>query len=99
RRHGLRPIDESDAIVRHVVTFGRVLREGGLEIGPGRIADALRGLDHVDLTLRDDVYWTLRSTFVTRHDEIAVFDRAFQSWFLRSALRPFELPAAPRDTR
>ena len=69
-----------NAVVRHVVTFGRVLREGGLEVGPGRIADALRGLDHVDLTLRDDVYWTLRSTLVTRHDEIAVFDRAFQAF-------------------
>src|SRR5262249_9764637 len=80
------------AIVRHVVPFGRVLREGGLEIGPGRIADALRGLDHVDLTLRDDVYWTLRSNFVTRHDELAVFDRAFRTWFLRSELRALELP-------
>lgn len=97
RRRGLQPANH--AIVRHVVTFGRVLREGGLEIGPGRIADALRGLDHVDLTLHDDVYWTLRSTFVTRRDEIDVFDRAFRAWFLRAALRPFELPAAPSESR
>ena len=34
-----------DAIVGHVVTFGRVLREAGLEIGPGRLTDALRALD------------------------------------------------------
>ena len=79
------------------MTFGRVLREGGLEIGPGRIADALRGLDHVHLASRDDVYWTLRSSFVTRREEIDVFDRAFQAWFLR-ALRPFELPAT-RESR
>ena len=26
------------AVVRHVVVFGRVLREGGLEVGPGRVA-------------------------------------------------------------
>jgi uncharacterized protein with von Willebrand factor type A (vWA) domain len=81
-----------------VVTFGRVLREGGLEIGPGRIADALRGLDHVDLTLRDDVYWTLRSNFVTRREEIAVFDRAFDAWFLRAGLQPFRPPRPPRET-
>jgi uncharacterized protein with von Willebrand factor type A (vWA) domain len=87
------------AIVRHVVTFGRVLREGGLEIGPGRIADALRGLDQVDLTLRDDVYWTLRSNFVTRHDEISVFDRAFQTWFLRTELRALELPPTPGESK
>jgi uncharacterized protein with von Willebrand factor type A (vWA) domain len=74
-----------------------VLREGGLEVGPGRIADALRGLDLVDLSLRDDVYWTLRASFVTRHDEIDVFDRAFHAWFLRNALRPFEPPVAARE--
>ena len=85
--------------MRHVVTFGRVLREGGLEVGPGRIADALHGLDHVDLSLRDDVYWTLRASFVTRHEEIEVFDRAFQAWFLRSALQPFEPPVPQREPR
>ena len=46
--------------VRQVVTFGRVLREAGLEVGPGRLADALTGLDAVELARRDDVYWTLR---------------------------------------
>jgi uncharacterized protein with von Willebrand factor type A (vWA) domain len=76
-----------------------VLREGGLEVGPRRIADALRGLDHVDLTSRDDVYWTLRANFVTRHDEIEVFDRAFDAWFLRAPLEPFAPPAAPKQPR
>ena len=45
-----------DAVVRKLVTFGRILREAGLEVGPGRLQDALRGLDAVDLTRRDDVY-------------------------------------------
>jgi uncharacterized protein with von Willebrand factor type A (vWA) domain len=80
------------AVVRHVVTFGRILRQAGLEVGPGRIADALAGLDHVDLTHREDVYWTLRSNLVTRRDEIDVFDRAFRAWFLRAPLRPVEGP-------
>ena len=73
-----------DAIVGHVVTFGRVLREAGLEIGPGRVTDALRALDAVDLARRDDVYFSLRQTLVSRHDELAVFDRAFDAWFLRA---------------
>ena len=33
----------SEALTRHIVTFGRVLREAGMEVGPGRVADALRG--------------------------------------------------------
>ena len=78
----------ADAVVRHVVTFGRVLREAGLEVGPGRLADALTGLDHVDLTQRDDVYWTLRQTLVSRHDDLEAFDRAFRAWFLRAPTAP-----------
>jgi uncharacterized protein with von Willebrand factor type A (vWA) domain len=81
-----------DAIVGHVVTFGRVLREAGLEIGPGRVTDALRALDSVDLARRDDVYFSLRQTLVSRHDELSVFDRAFEAWFLRTpVLRPERL--------
>jgi uncharacterized protein len=76
-----------------------VLREGGLEVGPGRIAGALRGLDEVDLTRRDDVYWTLRSNLVARQDEIAAFDRAFQAWFLGAQLQPFELAEQKAESR
>jgi uncharacterized protein with von Willebrand factor type A (vWA) domain len=86
-------------VVRQVVTFGRCLREGGLEIGPGRLADALTGLSHVDVTRTDDVYWTLRATLVTRADEIETFDRAFQAWFLRSPSRPEGRRAEPPPTR
>ena len=89
---------QADGVVGHVVTFGRVLRQAGLEVGPGRIADGLRGLDQVDLTRRDDVYWTLRANFVTRHDELAIFDRAFDAWFLRAPHSPFEVPPPPQAT-
>lgn len=84
-----------DAITRHVVTFGRVLREAGLEIGPGRVIDALRALDAVDLTRQPDVYFALRQTLVSRHDELDLFDRAFGAWFLRAPVLP---PARARST-
>jgi uncharacterized protein len=76
------------AIVRHVVTFGRVLREVGIEVGPGRAADAVTGLGAVDLTRQEDVYFTLRQTLVSRHDELELFDRAFVAWFLRGPIAP-----------
>ena len=81
----------SEALTRQVVTFGRVLREAGLEVGAGRLVDALRGLDEVGVTRQDDVYWTLRTTLVARREEIEPFDRAFQAWFLRT---PFSAAAA-----
>ncbi len=83
------------AVVRHVVVFGRVLREGGLEIGPRRVADALRGLDAIDLARQEDVYWTLRQTLVTRREELEIFDRAFNAWFLRTPARPRAREAEP----
>jgi uncharacterized protein len=79
---------QGTAIVGHVVTFGRVLREAGIEVGPGRVADAVRGLDAVDLAKQEDVYFTLRQTLVSRHDELELFDRAFRAWFLRGPVAP-----------
>ena len=76
------------AVVRHVVVFGRVLREGGLEVGPRRITDALRGLDAIDLGRQEDVYWTLRQSLVSRREDLPTFDRAFDAWFLRVASSP-----------
>jgi uncharacterized protein with von Willebrand factor type A (vWA) domain len=88
-------VASGDAIVGHVVTFGRVLREAGLEIGPGRSTDAVRALGAVDLARRDDVYFSLRQTLVSRRDELAVFDRAFDAWFLRAPVEPASGEQAP----
>jgi hypothetical protein len=73
----------AEPIVAQVVTFGRCLREAGLEVGPGRLGDALTGLAEVDVGNPEDVYWTLRTTLVTKVEEIDAFDRAFQAWFMR----------------
>jgi uncharacterized protein with von Willebrand factor type A (vWA) domain len=88
-----------NSVVRHVVTFGRVLREAGLEVGPGRIQDALLGLDAVDLTRQDDVYWTLRTTIVSRREELEAFDSAFHAWFLGIGRKPELRPVAPPPQR
>jgi uncharacterized protein len=82
--------------VRQVVTFGRVLREAGLEVGPGRVATALEGLDSVELARQEDVYWTLRQTLVSRREDIEAFDTAFHAWFLRVAAPRRDAPAPPR---
>jgi uncharacterized protein with von Willebrand factor type A (vWA) domain len=87
----------AEPLVRQVVTFGRVLREAGLEVGPGRVIDALAGLDAVELERRDDVYWALRQTLVSRVEDLEAFDRAFAAWFLRAPeLAP---PRTPRTER
>jgi uncharacterized protein len=79
------------AVVGKLVGFGRVLRESGVEVGPGRLADALRGLDAVELSDRTQVYHALRCTLVSRHDDVAPFDAAFAEFWERA---PAEAPPA-----
>ena len=77
-----------DAVLEKMVGFGRVLREAGMEVGPGRLQDALRGLDVVGLTRREDVYHTLRCTLVARREEMDAFDAAFVAYWERAPRTP-----------
>jgi uncharacterized protein len=76
------------AVARKLVTFGRILREAGLEVGPGRLQDALRGLDAIDLADRDQVFHALQCTLVSRHDDLPVFDAAFAAFWERDPREP-----------
>jgi uncharacterized protein with von Willebrand factor type A (vWA) domain len=85
-----------DAVVRKLVTFGRILREAGVEVGPGRLQDAVHALDAVSLATRDEVYAALACTLVSKRDDLEIFDRAFRAWFERAptkglAQRPVDL--------
>ena len=70
-----------DLVVRGLARFGADLRRAGLEVGPGRLQDALRALDHVDLRRRDDVRVALACTLVGRAEDRAPFDDVFAAWF------------------
>jgi uncharacterized protein len=85
-----------EPFLRGIVSFGHALRDAGFEVGPDRIGDALRGLEAVDPSRREDAYWVLRQTLVSRADQIETFDRVFADWFLGGAgiAAPLQAPAA-----
>jgi hypothetical protein len=70
-----------ELIVARLSRFGRVLRAGGLEVGPGRIQDALLALTAVDIGSREETYWALRCTLVSRHSDLETFDEAFARFY------------------
>lgn len=67
--------------IENLLTFGRVLRRLGLDVHPGRMLDVAEALQHVDIGSRDDVYYTCRTLLVHRHDDLELFDRAFEAFW------------------
>ena len=69
------------AFATNVLLFGRVLRRAGLEVHHGRLLDALRALEWIDVGSRVDVASTLRCLLVHNRDDLARFDAAFDQFF------------------
>ena len=64
-----------------VTSFSRALRDRGLNVTPGTSIDAVRVLAAIDIGDRRDVYFALRSLFITRLQDLAVFDALFDEWW------------------
>jgi uncharacterized protein len=71
----------SGNIADNVVGFARALRAAGIPVGPGAIIDAVNALQLIEIGNRADVYATLESIFVTRHEHALVFAQAFDLFF------------------
>ncbi|MFZ5733538.1 MAG: vWA domain-containing protein [Pseudomonadota bacterium] len=68
-------------IADNIVGFARALRLAGVPVGPGAVIDALNALQLIDLGQRADVFTTLQSVFVKRHEHALVFRQAFELFF------------------
>ncbi len=77
-----RDLPEAGPFVEMIVSFGRELREEGMSVGSGELltyCEAMAALNPGDLL---DLYWAGRSTLVTKHDQIPMYDRVFRRFFL-----------------
>src|SRR5688500_14976767 len=80
------------SLLDHLLEFGGRLRAAGLDVHTGRVLDIVDALPQIDLANRGDVYHTLRTLLVHRHEDFAIFDRVFTALFNAGA------PALPRST-
>ncbi len=64
-------------LAANIMHFARTLRAAGLPVGPGRVLAAIRAVETVGITSREDFYWTLHAVFVNRRDQRQLFDQAF----------------------
>jgi uncharacterized protein len=65
----------------NVVGFARALRAAGMPVGPGAIIDALTALRLIEIGNRGEVFTTLESIFVKRHEHALIFAQAFDLFF------------------
>ncbi len=79
-------------LLENLIGFSRVLRHAGIRVQPARVPELVTALGLVDLGSREDVYYACRTLLLRRHDEIPLFDRAFEVFWSRRRAR-----AAPVD--
>jgi uncharacterized protein len=91
-----------DPFTSVLVGFAHELRAAGVKAGPGDVLTyfaAMTPLDPADLV---DLFWAGRITLVSRHQDHAVYDRVFRTYFLEDdapaksqlTLRPQSVPQA-----
>jgi uncharacterized protein with von Willebrand factor type A (vWA) domain len=60
-------------IADNVIGFARALRAAGLPVGPGAVIDAMHALQLIEIGNRAEVFTTLESIFVKRHEHALIF--------------------------
>jgi uncharacterized protein with von Willebrand factor type A (vWA) domain len=86
-------------IVDHLLRFVRSLRDEGISVSAAASLDALQALDLIGIRRRSDVRDALRAVLVSRHEDLARFDRVFERWWRLPRLsvdpkqpRPMQVP-------
>ena len=64
-----------------VVRFARLLRYMGIKVSPGHMLDFLNSLEFVGWQRRDDVKAAGRTTLISRHEDIPLYDEAFDAFW------------------
>src|SRR3982074_1386894 len=72
---------DTGQIADNVIGFARALRAAGIPVGPGAVIDALNPLQVIEIGNRADVFTTLESVFVKRHEHALIFAQAFDLFF------------------
>ncbi|BDG61200.1 vWA domain-containing protein [Caldinitratiruptor microaerophilus] len=68
--------------MERLASFGRLLRELGIDVGPGDVAAAARGLAFVRPADRDAFYLTLRTVLCRKVEDFPLFHAAFVHFWL-----------------
>jgi uncharacterized protein len=73
---------QGDEYVAMLVDFAGTLRDDGIPLGSGDVLTYTQAVATLDPTDLMDLYWAGRGTLVGRRDQVPVYHRAFERYFL-----------------
>lgn len=68
-------------LVENIANFVRLLRDAGVPVGPGSLLTAIRAASAVDIAQREQFYWALHGTLVSRPEDRDIFRAAFGTFW------------------
>jgi len=71
-------IPEDGKLAHNIIWFARALRAAGMPVGPSRVLDAIRAVEHAGFSHKHDFYHILQAVFVSRAEHRAVFSQIFR---------------------
>ncbi len=71
-----------------LVRFGRLLRDRGVNVGAGQVVSYAKAAACLDPAAVEDLYWAGRITLVNRAADLAVYDAAFDHFFIGTESGP-----------
>lgn len=72
--------EASGSLLHNILMFGRLLRAIGLDLDTRGVSDFVRSLDWIRISRRREFYYAARCLYVSRREDLALFDEAFD-WF------------------
>lgn len=69
--------EAGDALIARCTALARLLREAGVPVGTSRVAAAAEALARVGIERREDAWWALAATLLSRREQFEVFEQAF----------------------
>ncbi|GAC1551386.1 MAG: VWA domain-containing protein [Herpetosiphon sp.] len=85
-------------LLDHLLAFGRLLRQFGVPVNPGRMLDLLAAMEWIEIGQREEVRLTCRTLLVRRREDLPVFDEAWTFfWAMQRQGKPgnIALPDSP----
>ena len=65
------------SLAENILLFARLLRATGMPVGTGNVLNAIRAVSLVGIESQQDLHTVLLSQFVTRREQMPVFDQTF----------------------